>query len=104
MTVTDGDGLASLDPTTQSLAHNLRTPLTVVIGYLDLLAEGQFGRLTDEQAQVIGVMHQESERLRLMIDRLIALREVEALKMTEDGGRTTTAVCSSVMAPISDPM
>jgi hypothetical protein len=64
----------------------------------------QLGRLTDEQAQVICVMRQESERLRLMIDRLIARREVEALEMTEDGGRTTKAVCSSVMAPISDPI
>jgi hypothetical protein len=27
----DGDGMASLDPAVQSLAHNLRTPLTVVI-------------------------------------------------------------------------
>jgi len=36
-----------------ALSHDLRTPLTVILGYADLLCEGTFGEMSDEQSDTL---------------------------------------------------
>ena len=44
-------------------SHELRTPISVLAGYRDLLAEGQLGRLTEKQERVVESMREHLERL-----------------------------------------
>lgn len=68
-----------------NVSHELRTPLAHVKGYVELLAEGQLGPLTDEQKKSLGIMQRASERLERLIEDLIefstASREGLTLKL-----------------------
>jgi signal transduction histidine kinase len=44
-------------------SHELRTPISVLIGYRDLLAGEQLGPLTDQQKEVLATMQRHLERL-----------------------------------------
>jgi signal transduction histidine kinase len=54
-----------------SVSHELKTPLTHIKGYLDLLAEKELGPLTGEQAEALQVMRRSEIRLEQIIDNLI---------------------------------
>ena len=41
-----------------NVSHELRTPLHAIVGYVDLLQEGLYGKLTPEQSQVVGYIHE----------------------------------------------
>jgi signal transduction histidine kinase len=44
-------------------SHELRTPISVLIGYRDLLAGGQLGPINDQQKEVLETMQRHLERL-----------------------------------------
>jgi len=48
-------------------AHDLRTPLAVVSGYIELLMSGKLGPLTDRQSRCLEDMHSSSQRLHRLI-------------------------------------
>ncbi len=48
-------------------AHDLRTPLAVVSGYIELLMSGKLGPLTDRQNRCLEDMHSSSQRLHRLI-------------------------------------
>lgn len=54
-----------------NVSHELRTPLTHVKGYLDLLAAGTLGPLTEAQQNALRVSIRSSSRLQNLIDDLI---------------------------------
>ena len=53
----------------RSMSHNSRIPLNVIIGYSDLLHEGEFGALTPEQASVTKRLRTSSRELLEVINR-----------------------------------
>ena len=53
-----------------ALSHQLRNPLTCVVGYLEMLAEGALGPLNDEQMRVLQVVMASATRLGAMLDEL----------------------------------
>ncbi len=54
-----------------SMTHDLRTPLTTLMGYLDLLAaEQESGNLTDEQRVYIRLCEQKAEQIKGLSDQL----------------------------------
>jgi signal transduction histidine kinase len=49
------------------LARELRTPLATIEGYLDLLAHGGVGAITDEQREFLAVVSRNVERLTVVV-------------------------------------
>ena len=52
------------------LTHQLRTPLTSALGYLELLADGIYGPVTPEQADVLRTVQASVRRLSGLVDEL----------------------------------
>jgi two-component system, OmpR family, phosphate regulon sensor histidine kinase PhoR len=60
-----------------SVSHELRSPLTSILGYLELLQDGELGPLTEDQGSVIGVIERNGRRLLGLIEDLLAVSRVE---------------------------
>ncbi|MDF9715035.1 HAMP domain-containing histidine kinase [Nocardioides sp. ChNu-153] len=58
-------------------SHELRTPVTNALGRLDLLQEGVFGPLTDEQQGVVETTARNVERLADLVESLVLLTQVD---------------------------
>ncbi len=54
-----------------NISHELRTPLAHIRGYIELLADGQIGKLSDEQMDALKVVRKATERLSNLIEELI---------------------------------
>jgi signal transduction histidine kinase len=54
-----------------NVSHELRTPLTHVKGYLELMATGSLGDLTDDQKSALEISRRATGRLESLIDNLI---------------------------------
>ncbi len=60
-----------------NISHELRTPMTHVKGYVDLLLGNDFGELNVDQREAISVLKRASERLGRLIDDLILFSTAE---------------------------
>ena len=54
----------------QSVSHELSTPLTPILGYLQILKSRKLGALTEKQERVIDAMTQSGDRLSRLLDNL----------------------------------
>jgi PAS domain S-box-containing protein len=75
------EALQAKDQMVQNVSHELRTPLTVLYGYTELLADAALGPLELEQKEAVQIMREQTERLRFMVDQLLALRTFDASKL-----------------------
>jgi len=57
------------------ISHELRTPMTSIIGYLELIGEGDAGPLTGEQRAYLGVVQRSTDRLVELLDELLLVAE-----------------------------
>ncbi len=60
-----------------NISHELRTPMTHIKGYLELLAASVLGPLNDDQANALHVMQKASERLEKLIEDLLLFSEAD---------------------------
>ena len=51
------------DTFVSAVSHELRTPITSIVGYLEMLQDGSFGDLNDEQHDAVGRVNTNSRRL-----------------------------------------
>lgn len=58
-----------------NISHELRTPMTHIKGYLELLNDGSLGDLNREQAEALQVMTRASSRLERLIEDLITFSD-----------------------------
>jgi signal transduction histidine kinase len=54
-----------------TVGHELRTPLTSMSGFLELLADGDAGPLTAEQARYVEIVQRAAGRLHALVDELL---------------------------------
>jgi signal transduction histidine kinase len=60
------------------VAHELRTPLVSIVGYLDLLVEGKFGPLEETQERPVASLKRNAHRLKRLVDEMLDFSRLEA--------------------------
>jgi signal transduction histidine kinase len=63
-----------------SAAHEFKTPLVIMLGYVDLLLSGDLGRLSDKQRDVVTEIQESTRRLQRVIQNLLLLKELKGDK------------------------
>ena len=66
------------------LSHDLRTPLSSIRGYSELLKSGVKGRLTDNQKNMVEITIQEADHLNGLIGDLLDLANIDAGRLNLD--------------------
>ena len=64
-----------------SAAHDLKTPLAILNGYVELLQSEKIGGLNDHQRQVLGDMRSNGQRLQHFIEDFLSFSGLETGKM-----------------------
>lgn len=59
------------------VSHDLRTPLTAIIGYLEILADREAGPLTSSQRRLLGVMRRKGAHLLAIVDELLYISGIQ---------------------------
>src|SRR5205814_6790531 len=59
-------------------SHELKTPINVIIGYLELLQEGIYGDLTPPQKEVLETIKKQADSLTRLVKRLLDISRFEA--------------------------
>ncbi len=77
------------------VSHQLRTPLTAVKGYISMVKEGTYGKITAIQQDVLEKVFQSGERLIAFINDLLNLNRIE-------DGRITYAFAAVDLAQMAD--
>jgi PAS domain S-box-containing protein len=60
------------------VSHELRTPLTPIKGYIDLILEGDAGKITEEQATYLNIVQANTDRLVALVNDLLDISRIEA--------------------------
>ncbi len=66
------------------ISHELRTPMTGILGYLDLLLGGMAGSLDEQQRRFIEIIRKNAGRMNGLVNRVIDLSNVERGKFDLD--------------------
>lgn len=59
------------------VSHELRSPLNIINGQVELLREGVYGRLADQAVQVLESVHRAERKLKGIIDEVLTFSRVE---------------------------
>jgi signal transduction histidine kinase len=62
----------------QNVSHELRTPLAIMLGYAELLHDGELGALTPQQQEAVFLIVNRAHELRTLVERIGILLAVEA--------------------------
>ncbi|HEY6279937.1 MAG TPA: ATP-binding protein [Streptosporangiaceae bacterium] len=60
-----------------SASHDLRTPLTSIIGYVELLSDGEAGPVQPAQAKMLDGVDRNARRLKTMIEDMLTISKIE---------------------------
>lgn len=62
----------------QTLSHELRTPVASMLGYVEMLSDGEMGPLTVSQLAALGVIERNGRRLMELLTEMLILSRVES--------------------------
>ncbi len=65
-----------------TMSHELRTPLNAIIGFSDVLVEGLYGKLTDDQLDFVNTILTSSEHLLHLVNQFLDISKIESGKLT----------------------
>ena len=63
-------------------SHQLRTPMTGIMGYLSMMTQGDFGKLAPEHAKILSDLLAESQRMIRLINQFLNVSKIEAGKFS----------------------
>lgn len=86
------------DSLTAMLVHDLRTPLTTLLGPLEMLEGGGFGKLDETQAEIINMSTRSGYRLLGLVNELLDISKMEAgeLKVRRETVRAHVVINGAV--------
>lgn len=64
-----------------TVSHELRTPLTAIKGFIELVADGEAGPVTDTQREFLQVAARNSDKLGVLINDLIDMNLIESHRL-----------------------
>ncbi len=67
-----------------NISHDLKTPITAVYGFMKLMVDGEFGKLTDEQNDILNTMMGDLNRLMDLIMQVLDVAKFSANKIRLD--------------------
>jgi len=67
-----------------NMSHELRTPLNSIIGYSEILLDGDDGELNEEANEDVKTIHQSGHHLLLLINDILDVAKIEAGEMRLD--------------------
>jgi signal transduction histidine kinase len=70
------------DDLMKMIVHDLKSPLTSVLATLELLSDGDFGPLTDEQKRALGDAEGKAEDLLTLIEDILEVARIEEAAVT----------------------
>jgi signal transduction histidine kinase len=89
-----------------TVSHELRTPLTSIVGYAEALTAGDFGELAADQAEFIGVIERNANRLTRLVDDLLLTARIEShtleLYIEEVDAAALVADCAQGVTPYAE--
>lgn len=58
-------------------AHQLRTPMSIMNGYIELIKENAYGKVTNETKSILGNMDQSNQHLIKLVDEFLDITRIE---------------------------
>ena len=74
------------------VSHELRSPLTVIYSFLEILLDGLVGELNDEQREFLAISFRNANQLRQMIDDLLEVTRAQTGKLVVSPRRVSLPV------------
>ncbi|MCK4508113.1 MAG: PAS domain-containing sensor histidine kinase [Desulfuromonadales bacterium] len=62
-----------LDAFVYTVSHDLRTPISAVVGYTDLIKETYASELSEEVVELLNIIEQQGDKMSLLVEDLLAL-------------------------------
>lgn len=64
------------DEMIQNVSHELRTPMTFILGYIELIANGELGELSEDQQQGVDVVRNKARALTKIVNDIVTLQRM----------------------------
>ncbi len=74
-------------------SHQLRTPLSIIRGYVTMMQEGAFGKTTERQGEVVVKIRSSTESMIELVNQLLSVSRIES-------GRTTVEINRMHVVPL----
>jgi signal transduction histidine kinase len=72
------------DQFVSSVTHELRTPLTSMVGYLEIVRDGDAGKLSDDQTRFLEIVDRNCHRLNDLIDDILLTARLDSGRFSLD--------------------
>lgn len=72
-----------LDAFVYTVSHDLRTPLSAIIGYADLIKENHLSELSEDLVEMLGTIEKQGKKMAVLVEDLLTLSTVGNLALPD---------------------